>query len=195
MSDPIPRTTMTFVAIVAALMVLAPVPLKHAVNEAKAPAKPANSATPVPKTRLGTYDGRALAVAFAPLNKGRLAELLKEAKEAQDAGDAKKLEELRVKGSALQIVRHLQAFGNAPVDDILQHVSDQLPDVAQKAGVCAIVQHLDFRDSTVETVDVTDQLVALFDPDERTLTLIQGVRNYKPMTLEAVLVAEHQPRK
>ena len=61
--------------------------------------------------------------------------------------------------------------------------------------MCAIVQHLDIRDSTVETVDVTDQLVALFNPDERTLTLIQGVRKHKPMALEAVLVAEHQPRK
>ena len=98
-------------------------------------------------------------------------------------------------GSALQIVRRLQAFGNAPVDDILQHVSDKLPGVAQKAGLCAIVQHVDFHDSTVETVDVTAQLVALFDPDERTLTLIRGVRKYKPMSLEAVLVAEHRPRK
>ena len=81
------------------------------------------------------------------------------------------------------------------MDDILQHVSDKLPEVARKAGVCVIVQQVDFRDSTVETVDVTDQLVALFDPDERTLALIRGVRKGKPMALEAVLVAEHQPRK
>ena len=83
MSGPISRNTMTFMAIVAALLTLAPVPLKHAVGEAKAPENPANPATPVPKTRIGTYDGRAIAVAFVPLNKGRIAELLKEAKEAQ----------------------------------------------------------------------------------------------------------------
>jgi hypothetical protein len=194
MSGPISRATMTFVALLAALVALAPLSLKHDVGEANASAEPAN-ATPVPKTRIGTYDGRAIAIAFVPMNKGQIAELLKQANEAQDAGDAKKLEELRVQASALQIVRYLQVFGNAPVDDILLHVSDRLPEVAQKAGVCAIVQHLDFHDSIVETVDVTDELVALFDPDERTLTLIQGMRKHEPMALEAVLVAEHQPRK
>ena len=182
------RGMITLIAIAGGLSVLSAAPLTDTGGRANTPAPPG-------KVRIGTYDGRALAVAFVQTNKGQVAELLKQAKKAQDAGDAKRLEELRVRGAALQIVRHLQAFGNAPVDDILQHVSDKLPEVAEKAGVCAIVQHVDLHDSTVEAVDVTDQLVALFDPDERTLTLIQGLRKHKPMALEAVLVAEHQPRK
>jgi hypothetical protein len=91
---------------------------------------------------MGTYDGRAIAIAFAPtpIHNAQIAELMKQAKEAEAAGDTGRVEQLRAKGSALQTVRHLQAFGNAPVDDILDHVRDKLPEIAQAAGVCAIVR-------------------------------------------------------
>jgi hypothetical protein len=192
------RVTIALVPIAAVLTVLSTHPLKDAAGAADTSLVRADAAGPARKTRIGTYDGRALAIAFVPMNKGQIAELLKQAKQVQAAGDAEKLAELRANGSALQTVRHLQAFGNAPVDDILQHIRNKLPEVAQKAGVCAIVREPDFHDSTVETIDVTDQLVALFDPDERTLKLIDGVRKQKPMALEAVLVAEreeHGPRQ
>jgi hypothetical protein len=158
----------------------------------------ADGAQPAPaRVRIGTYDGRAIAVAFAPtpIHNAQIAELMKQAKEAEAAGDTKRVEELRAKGSALQTVRHLQAFGNAQVDDILQHVRDKLPEVAEAAGVCAIVRETDFRDGSVDTVDVTDRIVALFNPNERTLKTVKEIRGRKPMALETVLIAERQERK
>jgi hypothetical protein len=191
------RGMITLIAIAAGLSVLSAMPLTDTGDRAHTPAPGAGALTPAPpsKVRIGTYDGRALAIAFVPMNKGRVAELLNQAKEAQAAGDVEKLAVLRANGSALQTVRHLQAFGNAPVDDILDRIRDKLPDVARRAGVCAIVREPDFRDDSIETIDVTDQLVALFDPEERTLKLIKDVREHKPMTLEAVLVAEREEHK
>ena len=124
--------------------------------------------------------------------------MVKQVKQAEAAGDAQKVAELKARGSALQTVRHLQAFGDAPVDDILNHVRDQLPGLAHKAGVRAIGREPDFRDASVEAVDVTEQLVALFNPDQRTLNTVRELRKRKPMSLETVLVAEreeYKPRK
>jgi hypothetical protein len=200
MPRPLSRV-IAFFAIVAVLSVLWTRTLKNA-----AAADPGNvravqpaAAAPAP-TRIGTYDGRAIAVAFAPsaTHNNYIAELSKRAKEAEAAGDIQKVAELRAKGRALQTVRHLQAFANAPVDDILHHVRDKLPDVAQKAGVCAIVRGADFYDPSVETVDVTDQLVALFNPSERTLKTVKDIRKKMPLALETVLIAEREeqhPRK
>jgi hypothetical protein len=189
------------VAIVAGLAVfwLGVAVLRAGGDVGDVPAAQAAGAAPGP-ARIGTYDGRAIAVAFVPstINSVQLAELVKKAKDAEAAGDTARVAELRAKGAALQTLRHLQGFSNAPVDDILDHVRERLPEVARKAGVCAIVRETDFHDATVETIDVTDQIVALFNPNERTLKTVKDIRKHKPMSIDTVLIAEreeHKPRK
>src|SRR5687768_10333735 len=99
-----------FVAIAVALTVPWSPPLENALaaDTPNAPAVRADGAPRV-RVRIGTYDGRAIAVAFAPspTHNARIAELMKQAKDAEAAGDTERVEELRAKGSALQTVRHL----------------------------------------------------------------------------------------
>jgi hypothetical protein len=47
-------------------------------------------------------------------------------------------------------------------------VQDKLPAIARDAGVEVIVPRTDFASANVQTVDVTDAMVKLFNPDART---------------------------
>ncbi len=138
--------------------------------------------------RIGTYDSRAIGLAY-----GRSASVRQELdalhtqhKEALAAGDAARVKELEKKGISRQIRMHLQVFSNAPVGDAIDTIRDQLPVVAQRMNVVAITAALDHRDPTVEAVDVTDELVRLFDPTAETLRLIADGRTKKPMPIEEI---------
>jgi hypothetical protein len=50
----------------------------------------------------------------------------------------------------------------------------------------AIASVADWHDSTVELVDVTDALVALFEPDAQTLKIVQEVRGRAPEPIEVI---------
>ena len=93
----------------------------------------------VPQGKIGIYDSRAVAVAFAgsDAHKRSLAPLREEHKKALAAGDSKRVKELEAEGKARQKRAHQQAFSIAPVDDILEHIKDRLPDIKKKAGLPA----------------------------------------------------------
>ena len=112
-------------------------------------------------------------------------------KEAQAAGDTKRAERIKQRGQALQTLRHLQVFSNAPVDDLLVLIQDQLPQVARTAGADIITSRLDFQTAGVETIDVTDALVHGFSPDERTLKSIEQLRGQRPIDLiDALMIKD-----
>jgi hypothetical protein len=81
---------------------------------------------------------------------------------------------------------HRQGFAGAPVEDILDQVKDQLPSVAGKARVTVITRTADYVAAGTEVVDVTDELVMLFSPSEKTLKTIQELRKHPPMSMEEV---------
>lgn len=149
---------------------------------ATAPAAPSAN-----KVRIGTYDSRAVAVAFArsDLWKQQLAPKMDEQRQAKAAGDQKKLDELEAWGAAQQRRLHRQGFSNEPVDNILKLIADELPQVAQDSRVIAIVRQADWRDDgQVELIDVTDRLVQCFNPDEKTQKIIADLRNRPPVDLD-----------
>lgn len=154
------------------------------------PARPATRAT----LRAGVYDSRAVCVGsrnFPAVRQQRdkqMADLQRQLKESQAAGDEKRAAQIKQRGSTLQDVAHLKAFSNAPVDDILLLIQDQLPRIAQEAGVDVIVARVDFQAPGVEVVDVTDRLVAAFDPDEKTLKIVEDLRKTKPLDMAEVLL-------
>jgi hypothetical protein len=138
--------------------------------------------------RIGTYDSRAIAVAYARSAHLQAvhADLLQRRARAQEGGDESLVREIEAEGGALQLRLRLQGFSTAPVDDLLDAVRDRLPEVARGAGVTAITRSVDYHESTVEIVDVTDALVALFDPDSGVLSTIAELRAQAPLALEAV---------
>jgi hypothetical protein len=137
------------------------------------------------KVRIGTYDARAVAVAYAAseINKKELDEKIKGLKEAEAKGDDKRVQELKAWGESHQWLLHMQGFAGAPVENILAKVKDQLAAIAKAAGVAVIARKADFAGDQVEVVDVTDHLVKLFNPSERTLKTIADLRGRPTMDM------------
>ncbi len=142
------------------------------------------------RLRVGTFDSRAVVVAFAASKqfdrqlKGMQAKLEK----AKKDGDQKEVDRLKAEGSNRQKQFHRQGFGTAPVDDILENIKDQLPEIAKRAGVDVIVSKWAVTYSTPEAqvVDITDQIVAPFEPGERTQRIIKDLRGKAPLPAEEI---------
>lgn len=138
-----------------------------------------------PALRVGVFDSRAVAVAyFHSKHNTQIAKLMEEDRSAKAAKDEKKIAELRTKGKKLQDKFHLQGFGKVPVDDLLACMKDSLPGVAKEAGVDLIVDDFSWAAAGVQTIDVTDRLVKLYEPNEKTLKMVAGMKEAKPVPLE-----------
>ena len=64
-------------------------------------------------------------------------------------------------------------------------IADDLPGVAEKAGVDVIVSkwRIAYMREDIELVDVTDLLVQLFEPDERVLKTVKELAEVEPLPL------------
>lgn len=89
-------------------------------------------------TCIGTYDSRAIAVAFVGSKVYKdtagkeLADMLQEYKKAEAEGDTKRVEELKTWGESQQALLHRQGFSTAPVDNVLEYISEQLPKIMNR---------------------------------------------------------------
>jgi hypothetical protein len=146
------------------------------------------TAEPARRVRIGTYDNRAIAVAYAPSKYNPVAEKMKEYEKAKADGDEAKQKELKAWGEKHQRQLHRQGFGRAPVDDLLLAVKEKLPEAARRANVDAIVWQCDYA-AEVDVVDVTDELVQLFEPSPRVLKIVAELKNKPP--LDPDLIEKH----
>jgi hypothetical protein len=143
------------------------------------------SAAP-PKARIGTYDSRAIAIAYAPSKHNPVAEKMKEYEAAKAKGDTQRAKELEAWGTTHQRQLHRQGFARVPVDDLLAHVADRLPEVAKAAGVEAIVFGCNHHTADIELVDVTLAIVALYEPSEQTLEYVRSAMKAEPVALDTI---------
>jgi hypothetical protein len=143
----------------------------------------ADDSTKSTKIRIGTYDNRAVAIAFVPSRFNPVAEKRAAYEKAKAAGDQAKMKELETWGTRYQRQLHFQGFGRAPVDDLLEPVREPLAKLARDKQLAAISMHCDFTSDQVEVVDVTEDIVRLYDPSEKTLQTVRAVRKVKPTRL------------
>jgi len=122
--------------------------------------------------RIGVYDSRAVAVAYAgsTFQETRIKDLQARFERARRAGDAQETARLEAEGRAWQAALERQGFGTAPVDDILAHIASELPRIQQAFGVTNLVSkwnkaELD-KHPKAERVDITMSLVDAFCPNE-----------------------------
>jgi hypothetical protein len=165
-------STIVFAAIVFSTML-------GAMGAAPSPDQPVASG----KIRVGTYDNRAIAVAYAASSFNPVSAKMKEYDAAKQAGDKKKIEELEAWGKAHQRMLHFQGFGRVPVQDLLKPVKDGVAKIATEQKLAAIAMECDFTSSDVEVVDVTDQLIELFKPSDKTRTTARKMRSVQPESL------------
>jgi Skp family chaperone for outer membrane proteins len=137
------------------------------------------------KTRVGIFDSRAVAVAYASSKHidVQYKKLKKDHDDAKAAGDKEKAARLEAEGKAGQERLHQQGFGTASVKKYLDAVKDKIPEVAKRANVDLIVSKWEvaYRADDLETVDVTDAIVKLFEPNERALKSIEGLKSHAPL--------------
>lgn len=142
--------------------------------------------------RIGTYDNRAIAVAYAPSRHNPVRDKHAERAAAEQAGDRARVAELERWGREHQRQLHFQGFGHAPVGDLLAHVRDGVARVAQERGLAAIAMECDAVAPGVELVDVTDDLVELFEPSERTRDMARKVRQAEPVPLATLAAMDER---
>jgi len=135
------------------------------------------------KVRIGVYDSRAIAVAWVGSEFNPTRQKLAEHADAKKKGDEKKAAELEAWGTAKQRLLHFQGFGRVPVDDLLTPVKKGVATVAKEKKLAAIVMQCDYTAPNVEVVDVTNALVELYRPNERTRETVRQMRNVKPIGL------------
>lgn len=171
------RRTLFAVLACAALGLVATAQFARAGDDAKAPA-----------TRFGTYDSRALALAYGRSSflKKDMEALHAEHAKAKAANDKAAIEKLERQGASRQVRLHLQVFSNAPAPEALDAIRAELPKVAQQSKVVAIVNVAEYHDATIEVVDITDDLVKLFHPSAETLKIIAETRKQQPLPIEEV---------
>jgi len=178
------RTGVLLVGAAALVFVVLPVIQSMAADE------PAVDRT---RIRIGTYDNRAIAIAYAASAYNPVKEKMAAYQKAKDAGNSDEVAKLETWGKDHQRMLHFQGFGHVPVSDLLAPVAQQFAEVAKTHQLSAIVMDCDFAADGVEVVDVTDKLVELFEPSEQTRKQIASMKNVEPLSLVALadLPAEH----
>lgn len=150
----------------------------------------ASAQTQTNKLRVGVYDSRAIAVAWA--NSTEFADTMKpveaEFRQAKAAKNDQRMKEIDEQMKSRQRRAHEQAFSTGSVAAIMDKVKDRLPDVARQADVQLIISkwELNHHAPGVELVEVTDKIVALFHVSERGLKWCQEIQQKAPLAPEKI---------
>ncbi len=141
-----------------------------------------------PKLRVGTFDSRAVAVAYAASEQHnrQIKRLMDEHKQAKAAGNTERVKQLEAEGQARQKRLHEQGFSTGSVAKILAEIRDQLPAIAKESGVDVLVSKWDvvYQSPSAEFVDVTAAMIKPFGPNERTLRIVEELKKVAPISLE-----------
>jgi hypothetical protein len=86
---------------------------------------------------------------------------------------------------------HQQVFGNLSIPNVMATIKDQIPAIAQKAGVTMIVSkwEIQYSEPGIEQVDLTMQIIGLFHIDDVTRKMIEEgfSANLEPAPVEQLL--------
>ena len=162
-------------------------------------AEPANEADRS-QLRVGVFDSRAVACAWyrSKAHMKQVNEMKAEHQKAKANGDTKRAAELEKEGSGSQEAAHRQVFSNEPIDEVLQRIEKDLPTIAESAGVDVLMSkwEIAYQDKSAKFVDVTWEMVNLFDPDEETATLVKEILQSEPVPMKyGEFVSEELPEK
>lgn len=137
---------------------------------------------------IGIYDSRAVAIAFAgsPPHEKKLTSLMEKRQKAKKSGDQATVAKLEAQGQAMQKKAHQQAFGTAPVDEIIDLIPDKISTIKQQAGVTHLVSKWDQvtlkQHQGAQHIDLTMKLVDALSPTAQQRERAIGILNKKPVS-------------
>jgi hypothetical protein len=150
--------------------------------------------------RVGTYDSRSVAVAYAGSKKFEesLKTVMEAHKKAKAEGDQARVEEYSKRGAEMQKQMHAMGFGTAPVTEILDQYRDELKALKAKHHLDALVSKWDEKSlgkyPDAEKIDVTEDLVLVLGPNERQKKFALELRDKKPLTEAQLKELEKDPQ-
>jgi hypothetical protein len=151
------------------------------------PAQEATSAESTATVKLGTFDSRVLAIAYYRSDdfKQYVADVREQHTAAKKAGDQEtvdRLEQMMVDG---QVRTHKQGFGAAPIPEILELIKDEIPGIAEEAGVDVLVCKWDvlYQKQDSPSTDLSLRLAEHFNPDKATLKILKEIPTTDPVPL------------
>lgn len=138
--------------------------------------------------RIGTFDSRAVALAYrnSDAHRESMKKMHQELARAKKANDEQKVKQLMLLGPSRQHLAHQQVFSNGSIIDIVPQFQRELAKIAAERRLLIIVSkwELPYRGDSVETVDVTSDIVALFHPTEQTKKWLEGLEKQPPLPLQ-----------
>jgi len=144
------------------------------------------------KIRIGTFDSRCIAIAY-----GRSADFMKlrdsiETIYSKAKVDSNKqiIEEIDQFKPTMQVLLHQQVFSNGSVINILEKVKGKFPAIAKENNLKMILSKWEimFANESIDLIDITDQLVAIFNPDEATSKIIDNIKSMEPVPIEKISI-------
>jgi len=142
------------------------------------------------KIRIGTFDSRSITFAYSSEFMKEMYNLKVKLTKAKKENNKELVEELEQSIATKMVLISLQAFSTASILNIIEKVKDKLPDIAKKNNLKAILSKWEviFWDESIELIDITDQLVALFDVDKKSRKIIEVLKTMDPMPIEQMSV-------
>jgi len=140
------------------------------------------------KFRVGTYDSRAVAIAYyqSPYNSSVMKifnDLQAKMQKAQKEHDSVMIKKLNFEGPTRQAVLHEQGFGTGSVRYELLEIKDKIDSLAkaEKLDIILSKWELNYSGSNCEVVDITEKIALLFNPNERIKNSLQEILKTEPI--------------
>jgi len=144
------------------------------------------------KFRIGTFDSRCVALAY-----GRSTEFmqLRDSIEtlyskAKADSNKEKIDEIEQYKPTMQVLLHQQVFSNGSIVNIVEKITGKISSIAKENKLNMILSkwEITFTDGSIELIDITDQLTALFNPDEATNKIIKDIKAMEPIPIEKISI-------
>jgi hypothetical protein len=142
--------------------------------------------------RIGIYDSRSVAVAFAgnDEHEARTAAELTALETAKASGDPLAIREAEDRVWESRIRLHRQAFGTMSVSDILDLYPDAVTSLKDDLKLSALISRWDKQCLAAydgaEQIDVTEHLIDMLKPNDRQRQSAIGIQKHKPLTETAL---------
>ena len=144
----------------------------------------------VSEEKIGIYDSRAVAVAYAgsPTHEKWLATMKAERAKAKESGDDAAVVRIETEAKAQQAQMHQQAFSTASVADLLAEIPAEVERIRNTEGLVAMISRWDEAElnkhGKAGRIDVTPAIIDAFHPTERQRARALEIQKHKRVTPE-----------
>ena len=137
------------------------------------------------KVRIGIFDSRSVAIVYANSKffKNPFSEITARMKAAKDKKDDKEIAKIEYEAKLRQAILHDQGFGKGSVNTIIDLYRDKIAEIAKTENLSAVVSKWEviYSKPDIELVDITDKIIAFFEPSDKMKEVIKEVPQQEPV--------------